>query len=183
MNANVKLIVPAVLAAVALSACGSLDKDKAKTAAKAGQTISVPAPQTVKVDSIDGTKEVAYKCGPNGEHKLTAMYGFKNKEVVAAQVKLPDGRTTPTLMRMTGNNDLNAFWGSNVVWLAGKATAANVDKVDGNMLTVRGTTTVNGKPQVVDQIIARYCSLDKAATAKLNKTAAKAAKTSAKAKK
>ena len=40
------------------------------------------------------------------------------------------------------------------------------------MLTLRGAQTVNGKPQLVDQIVVKGCVLDKAATAKLNKSAA-----------
>ena len=72
MNMNVKLIVPAVLAAVALTACssGSKAKPEAKAAPTAqqqtqaqAQQAQAPVPNTLKVDSIDGTKEVHYKCG------------------------------------------------------------------------------------------------------------------------
>ena len=94
MNMNVKLIVPAVLAAVALTACssGSKAKPEAKAAPTAqqqaqAQQAQAPVPNTLKVDSIDGTKEVHYKCGKDGKEPLSVMYGFKGNEVVAAQVK------------------------------------------------------------------------------------------------
>lgn len=190
MNANLKLIAPALLAAFALSACGTMDKLKKKKdePAPAAQA-SAPAPQqapaappTVKVDSIDSSKEVAYKCGQHGKEQLNVMYGIKGGEVVVAQVKFKN-QLTPNLFRVTGTNDQNVFWGEGITWVAGQANAANVDKVDGNMLFVRGETTVNGNQEVVDQIAAKYCVLDKAATAKLNKPAAKApAKKAAKAK-
>ncbi|ASK26726.1 hypothetical protein [Neisseria chenwenguii] len=183
MNANLKLIVPAVLAAVALSACGTIDKFKKKKdePVAAAQTQAAPAqqqgpsaPQTVKVDSIDSTKEVAYKCG---NEPLNVMYGIKGGEVVAAQVKFRN-QLSPGLFRVASNtNGQNAFWGEGIAWIAEQANGANVDKVNGNMLTIRGTTTVNGKQQVVDQIAAKSCMLDKTATAKLNKgKAAPAAK-------
>ena len=192
MNMNVKLIVPAVLAAVALTACSSGSKAKPETKAaptaqqqtqaQAQQTqaqaqqAQAPVPNTLKVDSIDGTKEVHYKCGKDGKEPLSVMYGFKGNEVVAAQVKYK-GQLTENLFRITDSSkDVNAFWGGNVAWVAEAATAANVDKVDGNMLTVRGTTEVNGKQEVVDQIVTRFCALDKGAKAAAKPAAKKAKK-------
>ena len=192
MNMNVKLIVPAVLAAVALTACssGSKAKPEAKAAPTAqqqtqaqaqqaqaqAQQAQAPVPNTLKVDSIDGTKEVHYKCGKDGKEPLSVMYGFKGNEVVAAQVKYK-GQLTENLFRITDSSkDVNAFWGGNVAWVAEAATAANVDKVDGNMLTIRGTTEVNGKQEVVDQIITRFCALDKGAKAAVKPAAKKAKK-------
>ena len=185
MNMNVKLIVPAVLAAVALTACssGSKAKPEAKAAPTAqqqtqaqAQQAQAPVPNTLKVDSIDGTKEVHYKCGKDGKEPLSVMYGFKGNEVVAAQVKYK-GQVTENLFRITDSSkDVNAFWGGNVAWIAEAATAANVDKVDGNMLTIRGTTEVNGKQEVVDQIITRFCALDKGAKAAAKPAAKKVKK-------
>lgn len=185
MNMNVKLIVPAVLAAVALTACssGSKAKPEAKAAPTAqqqtqaqAQQAQAPVPNTLKVDSIDGTKEVHYKCGKDGKEPLSVMYGFKGNEVVAAQVKYK-GQVTENLFRITDSSkDVNAFWGGNVAWIAEAATAANVDKVDGNMLTIRGTTEVNGKQEVVDQIATRFCVLDKGAKAAAKPAAKKAKK-------
>ena len=185
MNMNVKLIVPAVLAAVALTACSSGSKAKPETKAAPtvqqqtqaqAQQAQAPVPNTLKVDSIDGTKEVHYKCGKDGKEPLSVMYGFKGNEVVAAQVKYK-GQLTENLFRITDSSkDVNAFWGGNVAWVAEAATAANVDKVDGNMLTIRGTTEVNGKQEVVDQIVTRFCALDKGAKAAAKPAAKKAKK-------
>lgn len=177
MNANLKWIASAIVATVALSACSSTGSTKPAPAKQPAQAKAQPAPQqaqatsgpqTVKVDSIDSTKEVAYKCGAKGEEKLTVMYGVKNNQLVAAQVRFKN-ELTPNLFRVVGANNQNIFWGENVAWFAEKATPANVDKVDGNMLTIRGTTQVNGKTEVVDQIVTRGCSLDKTATARLKK--------------
>ena len=185
MNMNVKLIVPAVLAAVALTACssGSKAKPEAKAAPTAQQQTQAqvqqaqaPVPNTLKVDSIDGKKEVHYKCGKDGKEPLSVMYGFKGNEVVAAQVKYK-GQLTENLFRITDSSkDVNAFWGGNVAWVAEAATAANVDKVDGNMLTIRGTTEVNGKQEVVDQIVTRFCALDKGVKAAAKPAAKKVKK-------
>ena len=183
MNMNVKLIVPAVLAAVALTACssGSKAKPEVKAAPTAqqqaqAQQAQAPVPNTLKVDSIDGTKEVHYKCGKDGKEPLSVMYGFKGNEVVAAQVKYK-GQLTENLFRITDSSkDVNAFWGGNVAWVAEAATAANVDKVDGNMLTIRGTTEVNGKQEVVDQIVTRFCALDKGTKAAAKPAAKKVKK-------
>ncbi|MBF0803476.1 MULTISPECIES: hypothetical protein [unclassified Neisseria] len=181
MKANLKIIVPALAAATALSACGMFGKDKPKAQPAPApvaqqqqqQVPQVQAPQTVQVDSIDGKKEVAYKCGNKGQNPLNVMYGFKNGEVVVAQVKYQN-RLSPGLMRVVGNDDQNIFAGGGITWAAGKATAANVDKVDGNMLTQEAVETVNGRQQQVSQIVTRSCLLDKAGTAKLNKAAAPA---------
>lgn len=178
MKSNLKTIVPALALVTALSACGMSGKAKPKAEpapapAAQQQTPQVQAPQTVQVDSIDGKKEVAYKCGNNGQNPLNVMYGFKNGEVVVAQVKYQN-KVSPGLFRVVGNADFNVFTAEGITWVADKANAANVDKVDGNMLTQAAVETVNGKQQQVSQIVTRGCVLDKAATAKLNKAAAPA---------
>lgn len=175
-----KTLVPAAVMLAALSACSSFKKDEQKTeAAPAPAAASAPAapaqPQTVTVDSIDGKKEVAYKCGDKGQNKLNVMYGFKGNDVVVAQVKFQD-KLSPNLLRVVDDKDQNSFFGNGIHWSAGKADAANVDKVDGNMLTQSGVQTVNGQQTQTDQIVTKYCVLDKAATAKLNKADAPAKK-------
>ncbi|WP_416192305.1 hypothetical protein [Neisseria sp. CCUG12390] len=180
MNAHLKLTTLAALTTLALAACSSTGSKKpaapekaaapAQTAPAQAQPQAASGPQTVKVDKVDSTKEVAYKCGDKGQDKLTVMYGVKNNELVAAQVKFKN-EPTPNLFRVIGVNDQNVFWNEDekIAWFSGKATPANVDKVDGGMLTIRGTTQVNGTAQVVDQIVTKGCVLDKAATARLKK--------------
>lgn len=177
MNKNVKLMISAILAAAALSACSSSSK-KEQPAANPAPAAQAPAqnqpfvPQTMKVDSIDSTKEVHYRCGQDNKDPLSVMYGFKGSEPVVAQVKYRN-ELTPNLFRVIGSSDdINAYWGENVAWMAGRADINNIDKVDGNMLTVRGQTTVNGKTETVDQIVTRYCTVAKA-PAKAGKAAAK----------
>lgn len=183
MKMNLKTIVPALAMAGILSACGMMGSNSSPSAQAAAtpapqqttqpaQQAQQTAPRTVQVDSIDGTKEVAYKCGTNGRNPLTVMYGFKDGEVVVAQVKYQN-KISPGLFRVIDNNDMNVFTGENVTWAADKANAANVDKVNGNMLTQEVMQTVNGKQMQVSQIVTRMCMLDKTTTAKLAKANAK----------
>lgn len=165
MKTNLKTIVPAVLMMTVLSACGSFGKKDRPAEQPAAQTqpaaqgVEIRQPQTVQVDSIDGTKEVAYRCG---NQPVNVMYGFKGNEVVAAQVKIND-QLTPGLFRVIGNKDQNMFTGNGITWVADKATAKNVDKVNGNMLTQEAIQTVNGQPQQVSQILVKGCVLAKPA--------------------
>lgn len=177
---QLKVLAPAVLLMASLTACSSFGKkDEPKTepapAAASAPAAAAPAaqPQTVTVDSIDGKKEVAYSCGDKGQNKLRVMYGFKGNDVVVAQVFFQE-KLSPNLMRVTTDNDQNSFFGNGITWTAGKADAANVDKVDGNMLTQEAVETVNGKQMQTSQIVTKSCVLDKAATAKLNKAEAPA---------
>lgn len=151
----------ALVAALILSACASTEK-------KADATPE-PQKETVK---IERTQEVAYLCGAGKKKQaLRVMYGLNGNDVVAAQVTF-DGKMSPVLLRNTANADSNVFENGPVSWIADNATAANVDKVNGNMLVMAGKQVVNGKEQDVAQIITKYCSLDKKTTARLNKAAA-----------
>lgn len=179
---SLKSIAPAALLLIALTGCASTEKKAAEaTAAPAPQAVSTPAPKATApaapkvrtVTSIDGKKEVAYKCGDKGQNPLNVMYGFQGKDVVVAQVKYQN-KLSPNLLLVEDQADQNVFTSNGIAWIAGKADANNVDKVDGNMLTQDGVTTVNGKQEQVTQIVTKYCKLDAAGTAKLNKTAAAA---------
>lgn len=180
MKANFKTIVPAAILLAALTGCSTFGGDKTAAKPAPAPAASTPAasapaaaqqtPATVQVDSIDGKKEVAYKCGDKGQNPLTVMYGFKDNQVVVAQVKYQE-KLSPGLFRVIGDNDQNSFTANGITWSANKATPANVDKVDGNMLTQQAIETVNGQQQQVSQIVTRYCKLDKATTAKLAKAA------------
>ncbi|KPN72673.1 hypothetical protein [Neisseria sp. 83E34] len=177
---QLKTLVPAILMVTALGACSTFSKKEAPKAAPAPaaeaaapQTPAAEQPKTVTVDSIDGKKEVVYKCGDKGQNKLNVMYGFKGNDVVVAQVKYQD-KLSPNLLRVVDDNEQNRFFGNGVVWSSGKADATNVDKVDGNMLTQEAVEVVNGQPTQVSQIVTKYCVLDKAETAKLNKAEAPA---------
>ena len=179
---SLKSIAPAALLLIALTGCASTEKKAAEsTAAPAPQAASTPAPQAAApaapkvraVTSIDGKKEVAYKCGDKGQHPLNVMYGFQGKDVVVAQVKY-QSKLSPNLLLVEDQADQNVFTSNGISWIASKADASNVDKVDGNMLTQAGVTTVNGKQEQVTQIVTKYCKLDAAGTAKLNKATAAA---------
>ena len=126
----------------------------------------------MQVDSIDGRKEVAYKCGDKGQNPLTVMYGFKGGDVVVAQVKYQD-KLSPGLFRVIGDNEQNSFTAQGITWTAAKATPATVDKVDGDTLTQQAVEVVNGQQMPVSQIVTQACKLDKTATARLANAAKK----------
>ncbi|KLT72502.1 hypothetical protein PL75_08145 [Neisseria arctica] len=169
---QLKFVVPAAIVAL-LSACSSMGGSSAEKASAAQPTATVQAPATqtqsapvaTKVDSV---KEVAYACGAKGADKLRVTYGMSGNEVVVAQA-LFQGKASPVLPRVADETDSNSnvFSSNGITWTADQATAANVDQVDGNMLTQQAVQTVNGKQVQVSQIVARYCKLDKVATAKL----------------
>ena len=183
---SLKTLVPAALLLAVLTGCASTNKTEtqqpaaeaaasapaaAQTSAPQAQAPAAPQqPKTREVTSIDGKKEVAYKCGDKGQNLLSVMYGLQGNDVVVAQVKYQD-KLSPNLFLLEENSDdRTAFTANGITWsTAKKANAANIDKVDGNMLTQEGVTTVNGEQQQVSQIVTKYCKLDKAATAKLAK--------------
>lgn len=174
-------MVPALVLITALSAC---DKLQAQPLSMSERYL-----KTVQFDSIDGQKEVAYKCGDEGQTPLSVIYGFKNGEVVVAHVKyrnklfsnllliVEDSYGTSNeddinfLKSYYNNNDNdNSFIGDGVTWSAAKATAENIDKVDGNRLTQEVLQTVDGIGRMLfPKTIIDSCVLDKATTAKLNK--------------
>lgn len=163
-----------------LAACGTTSAPR-QTAQTGGQQqapveeVAVSADngmQLARVDSIDGRVEVAYTCdSPNGKQKARVMYGVKDGTLVVAQT-LVNNQPSPGLYRVLNDvngDSQNSYFGEGITWTTDKATPANVTKVNGNMLTQAGTTTVNGKQMSVDNILLKSCVLDKAATAKLNK--------------
>ncbi len=178
MKTNLKTIASAAALMAALAGCSATGAEKAQpeTAATPAAEAQAPAPTTpaqpatAQVDSIDGKKEVAYKCGHKGQSPLTVMYGFKDGQVVIAQVKYQE-KLSPGLLRVLDDKDQNTFTANGITWTADKATPANVDKVNGNMLSQEAIKTVSGQQQQVSQIVTKYCTLDKAATAKLAKEA------------
>lgn len=178
-----KTAAPAALMLATLAAC-STGKDvkpvvQAQKAEPKVEKTAAPEQQArfrvVQVDSLDGRGEVHYQCGEKGQEPLSAMYGFKDGQVVVAQVKYK-GELTDGLWRVLDYPDRNMFSDGKVVWSADLADAANVGKVDGNMLTIAGLVEVNGKQEVTDQVVTRYCKLKPEAAMKPAKGKAKAKK-------
>ena len=116
---------------------------------------------------------MAYRCGAKANEAVRVMYDFQGDDVVAAQV-LYKQQASPVLYRDRSQQDSNSFTSeSGIRWVADKATAATVDKVGGNMLSQPGKEVVNGQETMVDQIVVKYCKLDKKETAKLNQAVKK----------
>ncbi len=175
-----KKILASTTALLLLAACGTTSAPKSPAAdqqanAAAAAEASMPGGnglQLAKVDSIDSRVEVAYRCDSrNGKTDIKVMYGVKDGTLVVAQT-LVNNQPSPGLYRVLNdkNGDTqNSYFGEGITWVTEKATPADVTKVNGNMLTQAGNTTVNGETVAVDEILLKSCVLDKAATAKLNK--------------
>ncbi|HFC8517223.1 TPA: hypothetical protein ACFP41_000056 [Neisseria weaveri] len=163
-----KTLVPAAILMATLTACSTpMQKPVKADAAKATAAQTAPKASNESV-KIEASKEVAYACGPSGKEKLRVTYGISKNEVVVAQVLFRE-KASPILFRVNSQTDSNTFANQGITWSAEKADAANLDKVDGNMLTQEAVEVVNGKKTQVSQIVTKYCKLDKAATAKLAK--------------
>lgn len=168
------LLIPAAALMLALTGCAAKDDAAPQTTASTETPAAAAAAPAQPAASIDGKKEVAYRCGAKNNDPLRVMYGFQGDNVVAAQVMYKE-QASPILYRDASQQDSNVFTApqSGITWIADSATAATVDKVNGNMLTQAGTETVNGKQMEVSQIVTKYCKLDKKETVKLNQPAKK----------
>ena len=120
---------------------------------------------------FDRIEKVAYRCGTKKKATpIQVNYGIANEEIIAAQVKIGE-EVTPILLRDKSNKDSNSFVSDSadrITWNADVATVKTLLQANGNMLTKREITVVNGKQVEVDNIIVKYCSLDKRATNQLN---------------
>lgn len=162
MNTRLKSILPVVLSAVVLAACGSTSTAKpaaakpaaAKPAAANTAPTATAQPQTVKVDSIDSRREVMYRCGAQGKDALSVMYGIKGGEAVVAQVKYK-GQLTENLFRIVGADKQNAFWGGNVAWMVPLAKADDLGKVKGGVLSIREAG--GGNANASDRVVTGQC--------------------------
>lgn len=157
--------VTSVLALVAVStsmAQAKTPKVNEKDAAQE-QQIQVELPTV----NYDAKTEVAYSCGTNGSDKVRVMYALDSKtnEAVLAQV-LYQNILSPVLLRV-GDEDMNRFSSNGITWTADKANAKKIDKVDGNMLSQSDVQEIDGQKVPVEQIVTKYCKLDKAETKKL----------------
>ena len=170
MKANFKLIISTVAVLAALTGCSSFGSDKAAepvpTPTPQAAAPAAPAEAAAPRKTIDAVKEVAYACGTKGADKLRVTYGLSGQDVVAAQVLFQD-KPSPVLVRVDNITDQNVFTANGVIWAAASASAANVDKVNGNQLLQANVTTVNGQEQRVEQVVTNNCKLDKQATARL----------------
>ena len=137
---NSKLVIPAAIAVLALSACSSSkapegNQPQTQQGQQAQQgngeaTAAIGKIQVAQVDSIDKTVEVHYTCqaGNGQQQKVGAMYGIKSGTLVVAQLKIND-KVSPGLWRVLNDSNgqqQNSYYGEGVIWVTGKATPANV---------------------------------------------------------
>ncbi|MBR1375146.1 MAG: hypothetical protein IJ566_03590 [Cardiobacteriaceae bacterium] len=124
---------------------------------------NIPAEQSAPAENQGNqlavtAKNVVYQCG---ETELKVVYTIADTQVVGAQVFAADKEITPMLARVADNKDDNLFTDGTFTWSAELATAEELDKKDGNMLTKQAKTTVNGEEHEVSEIVHKYCELKK----------------------
>lgn len=125
--------------------------------------VAVQVAQAASELSIDSKKEVAYTCSFNGTPtRLTAMYGIKGQEPVVAQVRV-NNIISPGLFRVPDvlTNRFVSGGEDGTMWTTAPATAAQLDQVNGGILSFNQNGT--------NVIIVEQCQLDKAGTAALPK--------------
>ena len=134
---NSKLVIPAAIAVLALSACssskapeGNQPQTQQQTQQSDETTASIGKIQVAQVDNIEKTVEVNYTCqaGNGQQQKVGAMYGIKSGTLVVAQLKIND-KVSPGLWRVLNDSNgqqQNSYYGEGVIWVTAKATPANV---------------------------------------------------------
>lgn len=175
---NSKVIIPAALAILALSACSSSKAPEGnQPQTQQGQqtqqggdeaTAAIGKIQVAQVDSIDKTVEVRYTCqAPNGQQQaVNAMYGIKSDTLVAAQLKI-NNQVSPGLWRVLNDSNgqqQNSYYGNGVIWVTGKATPANVARVNASALLQAQSVDADGNP-VNPTPVLQNCTVSRQAAA------------------
>ena len=138
---NSKLVIPAAIAVLALSACSSSkapEGNQPQTQQQAQQsdeaTASIGKIQVAQAGNIEKTVEVNYTCqaGNGQQQKVGAMYGIKSGTLVVAQLKIND-KVSPGLWRVLNDSNgqqQNSYYSNGVIWVTGKATPATVARTN-----------------------------------------------------
>lgn len=160
MKQSVHLTIAAILTTLAISTPVLAKEVKFNTSKL---QVSTDNKDTVVVNQLDSTQEVAYNCLANGRpEKLSVMYGIKNGEIVVAQAKVANAISTG-LWRVP-NSSMNVFeskQADGTIWTTLPATVKTLHSVDGGVLSLRKNGT--------NAVVLEKCQLDKVATAKLVK--------------
>ncbi|MDO4693501.1 MAG: hypothetical protein Q4A62_02595 [Eikenella sp.] len=167
-----KVFIPAAVMVLSLAGCASSSAPKSSTPAQGQQGAATPVPattpaiQVAQVDSIDKTVEVSYKCtSPNGEQKMSAMYGVKDGTLVVAQLKV-NNQASPGLWRVLNDangNSQNSFYGEGLTWITGKASPNDVSRVNANVLLQAQSLDSNGTPVGQQNVLLRDCAVERTA--------------------
>ena len=145
---NFTKVLPAFVAAVALSACAKdasiMEKASTQMAAQTASTIT--------------DKTVVYSCN---KKTVTAVYQFENQEPVAAMVSLGNKIIAKDFARDKSQNDFTSFTSGDYVWNVDSGlTLDKFDSVVPVNLIQKGKTS--------DKIIIKNCDVNAKATKKAN---------------
>ena len=147
----------ALSATLLLVACGQGNQAQ-QPAAPATET---PAPAAQQAAPVAPSSEITVNYACTGEGKkmgVTAVYTAQGDYLVSAKLSA-DGKEYPELKRKVENKDDNEFTDGTYTWITDVADARNVAIQAGNMLTEKGTSTVNGETLPTDNIIFKYCEV------------------------
>ena len=118
-------------------------------------------PAAEQVSPVSQTNEITVNYACTGEGKkmaVTAVYTAQGDDLVSVKLSA-DGKEYPVLQRKVENKDENEFSDDKYTWTAEVATAQDVAIKAGNMLTEKGTSTVNGENMPTDNIVFKYCEV------------------------
>ncbi|OAM27165.1 hypothetical protein A7P95_07185 [Eikenella longinqua] len=175
---NSKVIIPAALAILALSACSSSKapeggqpqtQQQGQQAQQGGEsTAAIGNIQVAQVDGIDRTVEARYTCQAAGgqQQQVNAMYGIKDNTLVVAQLKI-NNQVSPGLWRVLNDSNgqqQNSYYGNGVIWVTGKATPANVTRVNAVALLQAQSVDNAGNPVNLTSVL-QNCTVSRQAAA------------------
>ncbi|PJG83741.1 hypothetical protein [Caviibacterium pharyngocola] len=153
-------ITSALSLAAILAAC-SPAKDEAKPMASASETSSVTQTaqtETAQVQPELNLRAVVYQCQQGVV--VSANYDFEGEKAVGLTLTVNDV-AVKSLMRDDSNKDFASFVSPTHVWNVDETfTLSTFNKTEAGMLFKKGEQS--------DEILAKDCVVDQAATAKLN---------------
>ena len=170
---NSKLVIPAAIAVLALSACssskapeGNQPQTQQQTQQSDEATASIGKIQVAQVDNIEKTVEVNYTCqaGNGQQQKVGAMYGIKSGTLVVAQLKIND-KVSPGLWRVLNDSNgqqQNSYYSNGVIWVTGKATPATVARTNAIALLQAQSVDADGNP-VNPTVVLENCQVSRQA--------------------
>ena len=152
-----KLLILSAL--VALAACSPSNQAQQSAPAVEQAPVAEQAAPVEQAPVANDEITVNYACTAEGKKiAVTAVYAAQGDDLVSVKLTA-DGKEYPVLPRNANNKEENEFADDKYTWVTDVATAQNVATQSPNMLTEKGTSTVNGENLPTDNILFKYCEI------------------------
>lgn len=154
-----KLLILSALVALAACSPSNQAQQSAPAAEQAAPVATEQAAPAQQAPVANNEITVNYACTAEGKKiAVTAVYAAQGDDLVSVKLTA-DGKEYPVLPRNTNNKEENEFADDKYTWVTDVATAQNVATQSPNMLTEKGTSTVNGENLPTDNILFKYCEI------------------------